>query len=322
MADDNVDYKKIAKQLDDFLTEKNPKYLLFGENHQDISANAALIRHPEILSVFQKHGFYDIAIEGRIEFAKDISNVSDGTLRPLDFAQKVVDEFKKSGDTLAGSGFAPNYNKALVAEQSGRLGFITHYVEGQYPSLNEHVVNYLIPFDEASRDLTIARKEKKSLWENVDDVFDSLTYFFREASVDREVAVEIAKFKMKSPEGHRIEQLLDGRREYDPKLADKIKDVTEGRKAVIWYGLAHGWGDHDLDEALGKDETARIILCPDTSGYRKTSQSHYTEERQVPAAYLDIKGGRLVSGDQAYKEAEKAYPNEQTAKPAPQVSVP
>ncbi len=308
-----IDYEKVAETLDGFLTEHKPDRLILSEIHSDGMINLDMLKHPKVQAVLQKHGFKDIAIEGRHEFQKAAQEVAVGAITSEVLGQQAVGAYQEAGDQYAHLA-RPIYEKRgeLVASTAGKMN--VHFVEAQAPTLNDH----LKTLNEVGN---VTRMKQNILAEKatIDDVWDGLKHHVYKRigyesgvmALAREQGAEEAQRLKGTVAEKALNQIREKRNSHDDELVASINEKAEGRKVVVLYGDDHGTGTKDLDDqfqSLGS-KTARLTLVKDPANYANKSQYDYNMGNQAPTAYLSLSDGSLVNGAEAYKEAAKAYPN-------------
>ena len=317
------DHEALAKNLDEFLNNNSGNYLLFSATHYYVSDDLGALGSADVQSVLQKHDYFDIAIEARYEFQEDANELATGKISVDDFAaaagkaygelneeftSKATEAYKITGEFIQsvsaepvvdgqGQGFVDSFGESVMAAE--QRGMAVHLVERQAPTLEGHI-DLLDQAGLNNAGLYLA------IYGELDEEHTDLTRLIDEDSIRKQSAAYSAVARESSEVADLENQRIESRISNDDALAKVIKEETGGRKAVVFYGDAHGsMTDSDLDEQLGED-TLRIRLVNNDRDFWRTSQRDYGQGRDMPSAYANVETGAVISGEAAYKGA-RAY---------------
>ena len=293
-------------------------YVVFGDTDHADKRLLEFLANPHTMAILKAHQFEMLSLELRHEFQPLISQVVRGKMSPEVFAQRHADTWFTEGSEPHANPTSRGLLLGQIARLAGQQGISILAAERQEKSIAEHdravsrfsnmVDKYLgIGLLKSDKDKPAAHlvslmgyRMQQSIYEWTggrlfSDTPQDSVILFQRPLLNRLYEQDSRAIPIAQEWKQAVEQRLRG----DKPLADYIREQAAGRKTGVFYGVAHGSVDCDLNEHLGNAK--RIHLFAYTDHMKKMIQGSFIDRNQLPESAITLDTGKLYNRDELEK---------------------
>lgn len=245
-------------------------YVLLSDTDHEQVENRSFINQPEHFAAMKQAGYDHLVIEMPEQLNKLAQEFQRGEVNRYVFSSVVNDVWSFNFDQKKKSEHITAI--ADMLELGRAHGIKVHFgdpltAQGDLDNHNHklfNVVDHHLHETARGGPTGAAHRELLKLFDGMKSVEDAQRNVARIQELLPQWADSLTEAQRQSlrQDVEKIGELPIEKRLNDQPLADTIQRLTGGGKAVILFGVQHGIYANDLDEMLGQERTARIIITP------------------------------------------------------------